>query len=181
MPLSRKQQIDQHERRLIEIAKELEGITTEQTKVTTPKEQMALVQEKQDLEGEKIAIGRACEALRLEMEEDSKRKEAQALKKWNEDERPAFQQEFEEICAKIEKRLDGAKKAYDDLKEAERKAKEQWKQRGSVGSPVRILSQRNFADFLGVKSTRRVASSYGRRQNHFTKMFSEFSYKDIRG
>lgn len=172
MPLSRKQQIDQHERRLIEITKELEGIVTEQAKVTTPKDQVALVQEKQELEGEKTAIGRACRALQLEIDEDSKRKEAQDLKKWDEDERPAFQQEFEEICDKIEKRLDSAKKAYDELKEAERKAKEQWKQRGSHGSPVRTVSERNFAGFLGVNSTRRVNAGYGPRRNKFTKMFS---------
>jgi len=172
MPLSRKQQIDQHERRLIEIAKELEEIVTEQAKATTLKDQKALVQEQQELEDEKAAIGRICQALQLEIDEDSKRKEVQNLTKWNEDERPAFQQEFEEICDKIEKRLDSAKKAYDELKEAERKAKEQWKQRGSHGSPVRTVSQRHFADFLGVSPTRRVASGYGARQNKFSKMFS---------
>lgn len=180
MPLSRAQLVEKNERRLTEIAEELEGLATKQSQATTPEDQAALLKAKQELEAEKTAIDGACEVLRAQIEEARKQEEAQNLKHWEEEERPAFEAEFVAICDKIETRLVSTKGLYDKLQEAEERAKAQWAKRGRVGEPARTLSKRTFGEFLGVQNRLPVRSTRGYRKR-IANLFAKYPQRGIRG
>jgi len=169
MPSSRAQKLEQNERRLKEIAAELEAIAQAQASSTDPGEQRDLLDQLAALESEQKALENSCVALQKELEQAAKERTEADKRIWLEQERPLAEKERDTACAKVMARIRSLKKAYDVLAEVEKRWKEQWNERGrpqylNQDRPFVTSARRDIYSFLGLDKRPRISQTSNQKE-----------------
>lgn len=166
--LSRKEKVKQNERRLKEIATELEGIAQTQAQSIDPSEQEGCLLQLRVLEGEQRALQNANIVLQKQLEEAERERIETNRRKWLGEERKVAEQECDEASKKVLTKIRNLKKQYDKLVETEQRWTERWRELGSPpflnqNKPFASRAKRDIYQCLSMSLLPR------RRQNDFQK------------
>lgn len=152
MPLSRRQLIEQHARRIGVLEEETrraeEGLQSAADMDTIAGLRGDLARYAQETQDCKHAIG----VLERQIEEAEREKAARDVEVWESTERPQIEQELDGLIEVCFRRLQGFGTAYENLTAAEQRGIARWNERGGPGKrPFMPRAQQDVYAFLSVE------------------------------
>ena len=151
MPLSRRQQIEQHTRRLANLQNEVSEAEAE-LQIASDMEAIGVARENlTGLRQEGEDCQHAIAVLERQIEEAEREKAARNAEIWESTEKPEAEKELDELIEVCLRRLEGFRSAYENLQAAEQRGIAQWRKRGEPGKRAFLpRAQHDVYAFLSV-------------------------------